>query len=813
MILKIYDIVELTTFMLLKLVLFLCLAQGYTKNDKEKLAPITNVEAIEGQQTHLYCPMATPNGDRINMVLWFKDDVGVPIYRFDVRGKSMSDATEWSDATVFGTRAKFITQSEPAFLEIDDIKRHDQGIYRCRVDFQTSQTISLRFNLTVIILPENPIILDRWGRIINRTTIGPMEEGDDVILSCRVVGGRPPPDVSWFLNGELIDDEFEHSSGNIIENRLLWPSIQRHDLYSVFTCRAVNTKTVAPREKRLVLDMYLKPIYVNILNSSLTLVADRKYEIHCVTSGSRPDAIITWFKGKKSLKRIRDYSKNNETTSILNFVPSIEDNGKMMTCHAENPNVAGMSVEDSWNMSVFYPPVISLELGSKLQPGDIKEGDDVYFECKIEANPKFRKLQWLHNGRPLKTNSSTKIVKSNQSLVLQKVTRFSAGKYSCSALNSEGETVSNEFLLKVKYVPICATDKMMIVGATKGENVQLSCDVKSYPLPKKFHWKFENSEESVEIDSSKFFNNGTKSLLSISTATDHDYGSFSCWAKNEIGVQASPCIFQLILAGPPSPVTNCSWTNESESSLVINCSPNYDGGLNQAFILEVSSLKHKVQLFNISNTNEPTFRFDPNRRIFERFQNSSENDILRVSVYARNQKGRSVGIFITEFHLGNYKRSSSDLKESSSTSPIVLGIFFTLLIIGLTIIARLFWKSRKIKKEVVKEDKYNMESRCSLLKQDNFASDAFSSPKFKPTGTSIKTRGKIETIDDEQDPDLIPHYPRLTNIHQEELIPMNSDPSFLNRDRHKNAANDFLHDVEINFNGLLMNGKVPESCV
>lgn len=92
-------------------------------------------------------------------------------------------------------------------------------------------------------------------------------------------------------------------------------------------------------------------------------------------------------------------------------------------------------------------------------------------------------------------------------------------------------------------------------------------------------------------------------------------------------------------------------------------------------------------------------------------------------------------------------------------------------------------------------------------------SDAFSSPKFnKPTGTSIKTRGKIETIDDEQDPDLIPHYPRLTNIHQEELIPMNSDPSFLNRDRHKNT-NDFLHDVEINFNGLLMNGKVPESCV
>lgn len=191
--------------------------------------------------------------------------------------------------------------------------------------------------------------------------------------------GRPQPEVSWFLNGQSIDEEYEQNSGNIIENRLLWPSIQRHDLYSIFTCRAFNTKAIAPRERRLVLDMYrkwhysceidwiidwivfvsfsiinaVKPISVNILNSSLTLVADRKYEIHCVTSGSRPDAIITWFKGKKSLKRIRDFSKNNETTSILNFVPSIEDNGKMLTCHAENPNVAGMFVEDSWNMSVF----------------------------------------------------------------------------------------------------------------------------------------------------------------------------------------------------------------------------------------------------------------------------------------------------------------------------------------------------------------------------------------------------------------------------------------------------------------------------
>lgn len=50
-------------------------------NFSTSLAPLTNVEAIEGQQTQLYCPMTAPSSDKINMVLWFKDDVGVPIYR------------------------------------------------------------------------------------------------------------------------------------------------------------------------------------------------------------------------------------------------------------------------------------------------------------------------------------------------------------------------------------------------------------------------------------------------------------------------------------------------------------------------------------------------------------------------------------------------------------------------------------------------------------------------------------------------------------------------------------------------------------
>ncbi|CAG9133457.1 unnamed protein product [Plutella xylostella] len=52
--------------------------------------------------------------------------------------------------------------------------------------------------------------------------------------------------------------------------------------------------------------------------------------------------------------------------------------------------------------------------------------------------------------RVLLHNASARVFHSNQSLVLQKVTRHSSGRYACSALNAEGETVSNELHFRVK---------------------------------------------------------------------------------------------------------------------------------------------------------------------------------------------------------------------------------------------------------------------------------------------------------------------------------------------------------------------------
>lgn len=48
-------------------------------------------------------------------------------------------------------------------------------------------------------------------------------------------------------------------------------------------------------------------------------------------------------------------------------------------------------------MCVSVAPIVSLRLGNSIDPNGIKEGDDVYFDCHVKANPPSTKLTWYHN--------------------------------------------------------------------------------------------------------------------------------------------------------------------------------------------------------------------------------------------------------------------------------------------------------------------------------------------------------------------------------------------------------------------------------
>lgn len=97
--------------------------------------------------------------------------------------------------------------------------------------------------------------------------------------------------------------------------------------------------------------------------------------------------------------------------------------------------------------------------------------------------------------------------------------------------------------------PVCRHDRVVLVGASRAESLDIACHVEADPPATSFRWKFNNSGETLEVGAERFTSNGTVSVLRYTPVADLDYGTLSCWAENSIAQQAVPCLFQVVAAG------------------------------------------------------------------------------------------------------------------------------------------------------------------------------------------------------------------------------------------------------------------------
>ncbi|CAG9563488.1 unnamed protein product [Danaus chrysippus] len=669
---------------------------------------VTRVSSVVGGEASLPCDSRPPlRNDSLLLVVWYRDDH--PVYSFDAR---VSGSTgHWSDDT-FGDRARWVDFPSSS-LHIRDVRSHDRSIYRCRVDFHVSPTRNYRIALDVIELPSKPVIFDEFGKEITGTA-GPFNEGGDFKLICSVIGGNPTPRLQW-LHGETVLSSLSSSEMPVGITRSLTLFVRnatRAHLFSVYTCTADNTLLSLPQRVSVRVDLYLRPLSVEILSIEQPLSVGRQAELWCKSIGARPPAVVTWWLDGKKLESItkqQDLEERNETQSMLKWTPLKEQNGKILTCRAEHSKFNSSTIESKLLLNIYYMPVAKMYLGAKMNPNDIEEGDDVYFGCEVDANPPAYKVVWEHNGILLQHNPANGVILTgNTNLALRNVSRHQAGNYTCTASNVEGDGKSLPVRMQVIYRPICRSKDMKIIGAALREPSKVECEVDAFPPPDLFEWTLNNSASSIKVDPARFNVNGQagKSVLTFVPVSDTDYGKLSCRATNLAGQQMLPCVYTILPATRPDPPSNCSVYNLTDDSLDLTCLAGYEGGLQCIYVAEVWAIEGLVT----NSTNGATVW---------NLRSLGAKRHLNIVVYASNRKGRSEHVTFT-VETAPQLSSRTEAQEAWEVNWAVggvLGAVFTVaFILCLALIAsRLRHSARDyaVTVQSTKNQKVTLQKRCS----------------------------------------------------------------------------------------------------
>lgn len=184
--------------------------------------PLYHTEAVVGSEARLPCNLTSPiTGDRVSLVIWYKEGQSTPIYSFDVRHTEQLDKGSHHEAGngSLNGRSHFNTTLLPSFV-ITNVKGQDNGLYRCRVDFVKSPTRNIKIQLSVIgkvsifslasllvnlncvfpffnflfilplVPPENILILNEKGVHIPHYILGPYNEGATINITCVSTGGE-----------------------------------------------------------------------------------------------------------------------------------------------------------------------------------------------------------------------------------------------------------------------------------------------------------------------------------------------------------------------------------------------------------------------------------------------------------------------------------------------------------------------------------------------------------------------------------------------------------------------------------------------
>ncbi|KAH9370697.1 hypothetical protein HPB48_013996 [Haemaphysalis longicornis] len=295
------------------------------------------------------------------------------------------------------------------------------------------------------------------------------------------------------------------------------------------------------------------------------------------------------------------------------------------------------AVRHAGSALLYDAPRASLSLGQGLHLERIHEGQDVYLECAIRANPWISDVLWTLDGEPLEDGTAapngsslaalaaaappsspssqapqTHVLLQEQYLVLRNVTSKFTGSYACHVRSARGEAVSNSLDLRVQYTPRCKKGLQEVFRySTSREELFIPCEMDADPEDLTFHWVMKNNSEVRDL--ATFTTNGSRSVARYKPAVATEFVSLMCWANNSVGAQRQPCTFFVEPHGAPKALSGCSVVNQAMTWFFVRCAEDdaEDRPTGQEwYLLEVFHADTGALLGNVSSRGRPVFQVD-----------------------------------------------------------------------------------------------------------------------------------------------------------------------------------------------------------
>ncbi|XP_018104488.1 brother of CDO isoform X2 [Xenopus laevis] len=304
-----------------------------------------------------------------------------------------------------------------------------------------------------------------------------VDEGNTAVIACNLPESHPKAQVRYSVKQEWLETSRDNylimPSGNLqIVN-----ATQEDE--GTYKCAAYNpvtqeVKTSVSSDRLRVRRSTAEAARIIYPPNAQTIIVTKGQSLilECVASGMPPPR-ITWSKDGI------DVSWHNKTRLLLSNLlidATGEEDSGTYTCTANNGIGEGGSAFIFYNVQVFEPPEVSMELSQQI----VTWGQSAKFTCEVKGNPQ-PSVIWLRDTVPL--ISSTKHRMSRKLLRLINVGPEDGGVYQCMAENEVGSAQAMALLITTRSGSLLDLEREAPTSSPLTEDRQLLLKAQYKPRP------------------------------------------------------------------------------------------------------------------------------------------------------------------------------------------------------------------------------------------------------------------------------------------------------------------------------------------